>query len=233
MNEEPSTLEGNRVGSPAWRRLLVQGAASFGFQLAERQVALFTAYAEELLAWNRRINLTTITAPTDIAVKHFIDSLPGAEALKPGWRVLDMGSGGGFPGIPLKIVRSDLDITLVDSVRKKVSFQKQVCRLLGLSGIHCVHARIEDLGQDSNHMGPYNAVVSRAFTDIEALCGLAAPLLTETGSVVAYRGRIGEDGGEKYTLPKWDIHNHTYRLPHTQAHRSITRCKRRVGGILP
>lgn len=231
MSEDLSSLGVKRVGDRAWRRLLIQGAADFGFQLDGAQVALFTAYAEELLAWNRRFNLTTITAPADIALKHFVDSLPGAADLGRGWRVLDMGSGGGFPGIPLKIVRPDLTITLVDAVRKKVSFQKQVCRLLGLNAVHCVHARIEDLAGDTDHKGAYDAVLSRALTDLEPLCRLATPLLSDTGRVVAYRGPTGKGGGTNELPPgdegatNWRMVTRHYRLPYTQAGRSITCCE--------
>jgi 16S rRNA (guanine527-N7)-methyltransferase len=232
MSADGSEKGGGGVGSPEWKRLLIEGAAGLGFRLDDGQVGLFRVYAEELLAWNRRINLTTITRPADIAVKHFIDSLPGAKALKPGWRILDLGSGGGFPGIPLKIVRPDLKVTLVDAVRKKVSFQKQVCRQLGLGEVQCVHARIEALGDDPHHKGVYDAVVSRALTDLGALCRLAAPLLGAHGLVIAYRGRSDEMGGggsplERALADNWHMENHPYLLPYGEAHRRITCCKRR------
>lgn len=220
---------GLEIGEPLWRRLLTTGAASFGFRLSEAQVQFFQSYAEELLAWNRRINLTRITIQTDIAVKHFIDSLPGADLLESGWRVIDLGSGGGFPGIPLKIVRPDLKITLVDSVRKKVSFQKHICRQLGLSGIDCLHARIEDLGDDVAHKGAYDAVVSRALTNLKPLCRLAAPFLPAAGLLIAYRGRDNNDNLNQTEKlgDTWQVDIHTYRLPYTQARRSITCCRRR------
>ncbi|MEJ2641953.1 MAG: 16S rRNA (guanine(527)-N(7))-methyltransferase RsmG, partial [Desulfosarcinaceae bacterium] len=179
------------IGGSAWKQLLTTGAAHFGFRLSDAQVQRFQIFAEELLAWNRRINLTRITAPDEIALKHFVDSLPGAGDLETGWRVIDLGSGGGFPGIPLKIVRPDLEITLVDAIRKKVSFQKHICRQLGFRGIECLHARIEKLGEDPAYQGGYQAAISRALTDLDLLCRLAAPLLTVSGVVVAYRGRVG------------------------------------------
>jgi 16S rRNA (guanine527-N7)-methyltransferase len=230
MTEGAPQKAETEIGKSEWKKLLTSGAAHFGFRLSDAQVQLFQIFAKELLAWNRRINLTRITSPAEIALKHFVDSLPGAGDLETGWRVIDLGSGGGFPGIPLKIVRPDLEITLVDAVRKKVSFQKHVCRLLGLRGIDCLHARIEDLGDDPAHQGGYVAAVSRALTDLGALCRLAAPLLTASGVVVAYRGRVADTrlGQIDCLGDNWQTDTRTYRLPHTQAHRSITSCKHRV-----
>lgn len=232
MKTDPSASHDSAIGSLPWRRLLAEGAACFDLQLSEAQLDLFQAYAQELLAWNRRINLTTIISPADVALKHFVDSLAGAGDLQSGWRVIDLGSGGGFPGIPLKIIRPDLTITLVDAVRKKTSFQKQACRQLGLAGIKAVHARIEGLAHAPDHMGAYDAVVTRALTDLPGLCQFSAPLLTPEGVIIAYRGRTeaGADGGNGFpdnTRPdSWRVHTRTYLLPHTDAHRSISICER-------
>lgn len=232
MKTDLPNTDAMRLHSQSWRRLLTDGAACFDLHLSEAQIDLFQAYAEELLAWNRRINLTSITAPADVAVKHFVDSLAGAGALQTGWRVADLGSGGGFPGIPLKIVRPDLTITLVDTVRKKTSFQKQACRQLGLKGIRAVHARIEDLAHAPEHMNHYDAVVTRALADLSRLCMLSAPLLNATGVIIAYRGRIegdihGGSGTPGQALHQcWRMNTHTYVLPHTVAHRSISLCEK-------
>lgn len=220
------------IDSQSWRRLLTEGAACFDLCLSEAQIDLFQTYAQELLAWNRRINLTTITAPAEVAIKHFVDSLAGAGTLRTGWRVADLGSGGGFPGIPLQIVRPDLTFTLVDAVRKKTSFQKQACRQLGLRGIRAVHARIEDLAHAPDHMNCYDAVVTRALTDLPRLCELAAPLLNATGVIIAYRGRTEDDthGGNgspgQALRACWRVNTRTYLLPHTEAQRSISLCER-------
>jgi 16S rRNA (guanine527-N7)-methyltransferase len=220
------------IGTSGWRRLLIAGALQFGLQLSGEALDMFRRYAEELLAWNRRINLTTITAPKDIAVKHFIDSMAGASLLHPGWRVIDMGSGAGFPGIPLRIVRPDLRITLVDSVRKKNSFQKQVCRCLGLDDVTAVHARIEDLCAASPHSGHYDAVVSRALTDLAGLRSLAAPLLKDGGILLAYRSHtVGGDDtdadAEEFSPDEdWRMTDHPYILPDSDARRRIIRAIR-------
>jgi 16S rRNA (guanine527-N7)-methyltransferase len=226
-----SGSNGIEIGTYEWRQLLVKGAAQFGLQLSGGQLDLFQIYAEELLAWNRRINLTTITTPMGIAVKHFIDSLAGAGQLRIGWQVVDLGSGGGFPGIPLRIARPDLKLTLVDSVRKKNSFQKQVCRRLGLNDVRAVHARIEVLPLAPEHKGTYDAVVSRALADLTVLHRLAAPLLKKRGVLIAYRGRKMDGGGgdpETYCPEEgWRLTSYPYDLPNTTTHRSIT-CSIRI-----
>jgi 16S rRNA (guanine527-N7)-methyltransferase len=216
----------------AWRHLLAEGAACFDIHLSEKQIDLFQVYAQELLAWNRRINLTTITAPAEVAIKHFVDSLAGEGELQTGWRVIDLGSGGGFPGIPLKILRPDLTITLVDAVRKKTSFQKQACRQLGLKDIWAVHARIENLAHAPDHKNRYDAVVTRALTNLPRLCELSAPLLNATGVIIAYRGRTEADVDGASISPAegparaWRLNTRSYRLPHMEDCRSITRCER-------
>jgi 16S rRNA (guanine527-N7)-methyltransferase len=220
------------IGTSDWCRLLIAGALQFGLQLGDDGLDMFRRYAEELLAWNRRINLTTITAPKDIAVKHFIDSIAGVPLLHVGWRVIDLGSGAGFPGIPLRIVRPDLRITLVDSVRKKNSFQKQVCRCLGLDDVQAVHARIEDLSATSAYSGRYDAIVSRALTDLAGLCSLAAPLLKEGGVLLAYRSHsVGGDDTDpdaEASSPTegWQMTDHPYILPDSDARRRIIRAIR-------
>jgi 16S rRNA (guanine527-N7)-methyltransferase len=229
LTATPILKAGIEIGGSEWKHVLITGAATFGYQLSKAQLKLFQTYAEELLAWNRRINLTRITSPAQIAIKHFVDSLPGADVLGSGWRVIDLGSGGGFPGIPLKILRPDLKITLVDAVRKKVSFQKHICRRLGLGGIECLHARIEDLGDTPIHRGGYAAAVSRALSDLGALCRLAGPLLSPSGVVVAYRGRHHDTSLSQTAQwdASWQMDTRTYTLPQTHARRSITCCVRR------
>jgi 16S rRNA (guanine527-N7)-methyltransferase len=214
------------IGTSDWRRLLSEGALQFGLRLNGEALDMFRRYAEELLAWNRRINLTAITTPKEIAVKHFIDSVAGAALLQTGWQVIDLGSGAGFPGIPLRIVRPDLRLTLLDSVRKKNSFQKQICRCLGFDDVAAIHTRIEDLHTAPAYRGRYDAVVSRALTDLASLRSLAAPLLKAGGILLAYRSRTADganaDAEEPPTIDGWQMTDHPYILPGSDARRSIT-----------
>jgi 16S rRNA (guanine527-N7)-methyltransferase len=126
------------------RHLLVEGAEVFGIRLNETQVAAFDLFLRELLKWNQKINLTAIRSGKGIVLKHFLDSLSAFPYLSRTVSLLDIGSGAGFPGIPLKIVHPSLEVTLIDSVRKKIDFQRHVIRMLGLKGTESIHGRIQD-----------------------------------------------------------------------------------------
>ncbi|MFZ7126799.1 MAG: 16S rRNA (guanine(527)-N(7))-methyltransferase RsmG [Desulfobacterales bacterium] len=178
-----------KIGSDTWKQLLLRGAEALGSPLDPRHIEMLTIFVEELLLWNRRFNLTRICDPKDIAIKHILDSLTPVPYLKPSGHVVDLGSGGGFPGIPLKVVRPDLRIDLVDASRKKVHFLKHVIRVLGLKGIQAHQKRAEELGRLGGYRGQYHAVVSRAFSDLDDLLDRAAPLLQGHGLLIAMKGR--------------------------------------------
>lgn len=147
-------------------------------------------FRDELLRWNRKINLTAITDPGEALEKHLVDSLSLLPHLRTNCRLLDMGSGGGFPCIPLKIVQKDLLVWSVDAVAKKIAFQKHVGRRLRLQGFTPLHARLEDL---PNHSGlpPFDLIVARAFAPLEDILRLAEPLLAPEGEVIAMKGAEG------------------------------------------
>ena len=136
------------IGAQAWKNTIVEGARELGIAVSAAQADQFAAHALILKAWNRKINLTAIHAPMDMAVKHFLDSIIPSRHIRPGSRLLDVGSGAGFPGIPLKVMLPSLDVTLVDATRKKVSFLSHVIQALHLSRISAIHSRLEDLQQE-------------------------------------------------------------------------------------
>ena len=142
-------------------------------------------HADALMDWARKINLTTIRNPVDVAVKHYLDSLASAAFLPRDARLLDVGSGGGFPGIPLKILMPALPVTLIDASRKKTHFLKHLIRTLRLDGIEVIHGRVESLPPDPG----FGVVVSRAVTALPALLQIAVPLLQREAIVLAYKGR--------------------------------------------
>lgn len=156
------------------------------------RAAAFNRYAEMLRERNEKINLTAITEPEEVKVKHFLDSCSAAELLPGGASVLDIGSGAGFPGLPLKIVRPDLTVTLLDSVNKKVAFMNDVVAELKLSGVTAVHARIEDFP----HKGEYDAVVSRAVAELSTLAEYALPFVKIGGAFIAYKSEKAESEAE-------------------------------------
>jgi 16S rRNA (guanine527-N7)-methyltransferase len=144
----------------------------------------------ELRKWNRKFNLTAITREREIIVKHFLDSLTLVPHLPEGARLLDLGSGGGFPAIPLALVRPDLDVLSVDAAEKKIFFQRHAARLLGLQRFTALHARGELLAE--SHAGGFDVIVSRAFSSLDRFIALARPLLAPGGLIIAMKGRWGE-----------------------------------------
>ncbi|MBJ6748613.1 16S rRNA (guanine(527)-N(7))-methyltransferase RsmG [Geomonas anaerohicana] len=167
--------------------LLKKGSAELGIDLTPGQLNALDLFAEELKKWNRKINLTAITDDEGIAVKHLVDSLSLLKVVRGPGSMLDIGSGGGFPGIPVKLVQPDLEIVSVDAVVKKISFQKQAVRLLNLVGFDAQHVRAETLAVQ--YAGHFDWVVSRAFSDIPSFVAMALPVLKDGGRIVAMKGK--------------------------------------------
>jgi 16S rRNA (guanine527-N7)-methyltransferase len=179
--------------------LLVTGASELGIRLGATELGKLDRFAEELKKWNKRINITAIRDDEGIAVKHFLDSLTVLKVIGASGRLLDIGSGGGFPAIPLKIACSALEVISVDSVEKKIIFQRHAARILGLHGFQALHARAEDLA--SRYAGHFDWIVSRAFADIISFVGIALPLAGENGKLIAMKGK----GGRKETISSGTI----------------------------
>lgn len=176
------------IDSSQWTDMLVAGASQSHVALSSEQARQFNRYARLLLEWNRKINLTTITDPVQIAVKHFIDSVAPLDHLSKEGEWLDLGTGGGFPGIPLKIMRPWQPMTLIDGTRKKINFVKQVIRELELEKIEALHQRAEAMGEMAPYVHRYATIVSRAVADITQVALLAEPLLANNGKIVVYKG---------------------------------------------
>ena len=156
-------------------------------QLDEEQTARFITYYEMLVDRNRRVNLTRITSPNEVAEKHFADSVLGAKLIPEGARVVDVGTGAGFPGIPLKIVRPDIELVLVDSLGKRVAFLNELCGKLGLE-VPAIHARAEDAARDIKLRGAFDIAVSRAVAPMSILTELTVPFLKVGGTSLMYKG---------------------------------------------
>lgn len=174
------------------RTLLVPAAATWGIALGEREQEQFLRYAVMLLEWNEHVNLTRITAPRDIIVRHFLDSLACVQAFDVPPRTLaDVGTGAGFPGVPLKIIWPRMQLTLSDSIGKKTLFLDHVRRNLGLDDVQVVTMRAEEHGHDPAHRERYDAVVARAVAALPVLCEYCLPLLHIGGRFVAPKGADG------------------------------------------
>lgn len=177
-----------QIGSSQWKQIIVDGATRFGIAVTDQQADLMAAHGRELIEWNQRINLTAIIDPKEVAVKHFLDSLAGLTEIPIQAKLLDLGSGGGFPGLPLKIMRPAQSITLLDGVRKKVHFLKYVVRALHLQHIEVLHGRAESLVEGPDARGGFDVITCRAVADVKALVSLAAPLLSPNGRLILYKG---------------------------------------------
>ena len=143
----------------------------------------FSLYSSLLKEWNEKFNLTSITDEQEIKQKHFIDSLSALPLIKQNATVLDIGSGAGFPGVPLKIIRNDIEVTLIDSVNKKVTFLNEVINRLSLEKIKAQHIRVEDF----NKSVKFDVVVSRAVAELRTLLEYALPFVKKGGVFIAYK----------------------------------------------
>jgi 16S rRNA (guanine527-N7)-methyltransferase len=175
------------------RNLFIEGAKSFGIYLEERDIEAFDLYLKELLKWNQKISLTAIRTEKGIVLKHFLDSLSVYPYVPHTSTLLDIGSGAGFPGIPLKIVQPSLEVTLIDSVRKKVDFQRHIIRKLGLRGMEAIHGRVQEKAILKGLEGRFEVVMSRAFSDLRTLLVLSVPFLKKRGIVLAMKGRVNRE----------------------------------------
>jgi 16S rRNA (guanine527-N7)-methyltransferase len=182
-------------------RSLFEAARSMGFSLTPAHLKTFQAYYEILLSWNERFNLTAITEYEHAQIRHFLDSLscllalgaeqggrwlPGVPA--PGTRVVDVGSGAGFPGLPLKILYPYLDLTLLEAAAKKTDFLKHSVTHLDLGEVRVIHGRAEDLAQDEAHREGYDLVLARAVAELTVLVEYLLPLCRLGGKCVAQKG---------------------------------------------
>ncbi|HTX79610.1 MAG TPA: 16S rRNA (guanine(527)-N(7))-methyltransferase RsmG [Longilinea sp.] len=170
-----------------------QVQALVGFNLSPRQVAAYECYETELMDWNARFNLTAIRDAQNIRIKHFLDSLTCLLAIRPGTpqRLVDIGTGAGFPGIPLKIALPNLQLTLVESVGKKVDFCHHVVDKLGLENVEIVQARAEELGQQPAYRERFDWAVARAVANLQVLVEYLLPLVRVGGSMLAQKGQSG------------------------------------------
>ncbi|MCS6882124.1 MAG: 16S rRNA (guanine(527)-N(7))-methyltransferase RsmG [Oscillochloridaceae bacterium] len=176
------------MADPA-ERLLADTATAWGLPLNADQLRQFARYADELLAWNARTNLTAITDRPAIYVRHFLDSLALARFWGPPPATLaDIGTGAGFPGVPLKILHPPLALTLIESVGKKTAFLTHLITTLGLTQVRVVTGRAEALGRDPGERERYDVVTARAVADLRVLAEYAMPLLRVGGLLLAPKG---------------------------------------------
>lgn len=202
--------------------LLQSEAKKIGVDLGEYGADRFDSYAERLVRWNEHVNLTAITEPDDIVIKHFIDCLYIMKyvAFKKDEKLVDVGTGAGFPGMPLLIANPDLDVTFVDSMEKRIGFLRDVLKNIGLTGTR-IHERAEIVGKDADYREKFDYATARAVAPLNVLCEYCLPLIKVGGLFVSLKGSSGMEelkaaenainvlGGEvakavEYQLPNGD-----------------------------
>lgn len=211
-------------------KIFEKRAADLGIILSDEMKRQFSKYYEMLVEWNKVMNLTGITEYEEVYEKHFLDSICIVKAFSEKniflsdttKKVIDIGTGAGFPGIPLKIVFPDMDITLLDSLNKRINFLNEVIEELGLSGIDTIHGRAEDYAKNQQHREKYDLCVSRAVANLSTLSEYCVPFLKRGGYFISYKsGEVDEElkdaekalsllGGKaekvvKFKIPETDI----------------------------
>ncbi len=212
--------------------LLEEGLAELGITLTEMQKQQFTDYYELLIEKNKVMNLTAITDFKEVVGKHFIDSLLLIKAYRPKEeRILDLGTGAGFPGIPLKIVFPQIDMVLLDSLNKRLKFLEEVIDKLGLSKIITLHGRAEDAGRDIRYRESFDLCVSRAVAKLSLLSEYCVPFVKKDGYFISYKsGEVEQELSEAKKafqilgarLEKTEV----FRLPGTEIERSLIMIKK-------
>jgi len=177
---------------------LIDGAAALGLHLTASQRAAFQIYYEALVAWNQKFNLTAITGYEQVQIRHFLDSLSCLMAHevravlgRPGSRIIDVGSGAGFPGIPLKLICPQTHLTLLEATGKKVTFLEHLVGLLGLINVTTVKARAEELAHDPAHREQYDLSLARAVAELPVVVELVLPFCKVGAWMIAQKGEAG------------------------------------------
>ncbi|MCD8180082.1 MAG: 16S rRNA (guanine(527)-N(7))-methyltransferase RsmG, partial [Firmicutes bacterium] len=175
------------------KKLILDGSEKLNIPLDEAQADTLVKYADLLKEWNGKINLTAITDDEGIAEKHFLDSLTALQTGLVKGRVIDVGTGAGFPGLVLKIAKPEIELTLLDSLNKRINFLKDVCGKCGIDGVELVHSRAEDGGKSIAYRGQFDTVVSRAVANLTVLSEWCIPFLRQGGYFLALKGPLADE----------------------------------------
>ena len=195
-------------------KLIQESQSLLNLRLSSRQINMLSLYEEELLDWNSRMNLTAIRDAEAVRTKHFLDSFSCVLAWKenPPASLIDIGTGAGFPGIPLKILYPALRLTLVDSVGKKVDFCRHMVEKLGLDKVEVLQCRAEELGQQAAHREKYDWAAARAVANLNILVEYLLPLVHVGGAVLAQKGETGPSEAQSCERAARILGGHIRRL---------------------
>ena len=175
--------------------LLKEYFSQWNIPCSEDKLMQFMEYRDLVLEYNQKLNLTSITDPDEFLLKHFVDSVVicDMEEFMDARRIMDLGTGAGFPGVPLAILAPDKQFVLADSLDKRIRAVTEMTREIGLRNVTCIHGRAEELGRDRNHREKYDLCVSRAVADLSVLSEYCLPFVKEGGSFIAYKGPDVDD----------------------------------------
>ena len=176
-----------------FKEILQKEAKKIKVVVTDEKAELFYNYMKLLLEWNEKINLTAITEPNEVILKHFVDSFTIHDYIKKEAKMIDVGTGAGFPGIPLAILRDDVHVTLIDSLQKRVNFLNEVIAKLGLTNAEAIHTRAEDLAQKQEYREKYDVVTSRAVANMSTLLEYMLPFNKIDGVCVCMKGSNVDD----------------------------------------
>ena len=174
--------------SEEFKNKLINLSTKINIELSDENAEKFYNYMNLLLEWNEKINLTAITEEDDIILKHFIDSLTVLKYIKDGEKIIDVGTGAGFPGIPIAIEKKKCQITLLDSLNKRILFLEDVANKINLENVRCIHGRAEDLGQNKQEREKYDISISRAVANLSTLVEYLMPFVRIGGKVICMKG---------------------------------------------
>ena len=209
---------------------LIETFNSAGINLSPTQVKQFVNYYDFLIDYNQKVNLTAITEPTEVIIKHFLDSVLPYQFITKSSKLIDIGTGAGFPLIPLKILRPDINIVLVDSLNKRIVFLKELVLLLGLEGVECIHSRAEDLAMRLEFREKFDYCVARAVARLNTLLELTLPFVKEGGYLLSYKSDYlseVEDSKKALSILGGTLENIiSYNLPNDMGVRNILQIKK-------
>lgn len=214
-----------------FRRKLIKQMQSINVQIDDAKADKFYRYMELLLEWNEKMNLTAITDPEEMITKHFVDCATILPYVKDSKKVIDMGTGAGFPGIPLKILKEDCQITLVDSLNKRILFLEKVVKELKLEKVELIHARAEELARNKKYRESYDISVSRAVAPLNVLLEYTVPFVKVGGECICMKGsnvqeEIGQSKKAFEVLGVKIEKVNEFKIPNTDMGRSILEIKK-------
>lgn len=200
-------------------------------ELSEKQLKQFYDYMNILIEWNKIMNLTNITEPSEVVQKHFVDSLTALKTIKEDDCIIDVGTGAGFPGIPIKIAFPETRVTLLDSLNKRIKFLEEVINKLELKNIETIHGRAEELAHNKEHREKYDKAIARAVAPLNVLSEYLLPFVKKGGYAICMKGIKGkeeaENGENAIKILGGEIINiREFNLPNTDMERTIIEIKK-------